>query len=781
MAIKAGDILYTFRGDLSKLNTAMAESRRVAGAHTDALLEGGRQIGIGLAAAGASVAAGLGVAIKASMDFEQQITMVAVKTGKTGEALDTAKKKLSEMALALGESTVFSAGEAAGAFEVLAQMGFDVENMAQSTLKSLLDLAAATQFDLAGSVEIATSTMNGFGLTQADLGRITNVLAAATVRTAGSMSDLATSLPIVGTTAKLSGQSLEEVTAILGVMYDAGIDASTAASSLRNIFMRINNPTKQFAEGLAEAGINLNEFRNVVTEQGLIEGLEYLGVTGNDVSGMYDALRIAIADTAVEATEFETAIASDGLAGALKFLEDAGYDSEAVLKLLDPQFKAAGVSAQQMADAMSEEKGGGIVRALALLTGEGMQALDMLKLFGVRGGPVAATLMDMSEKATGLKDGFLNLGDEVQRMADEQMNTFAGKMEELRGSFETLTIRIGDVKTVMEPLVVILTEMVRWVSTLAAEHPKLTLAVTSTAAAFAAMAIPVGGLLIVLPNLVRSFVLLQPAMAAIIAVLGGPGNLLALLGGTGGLLIILGAVAYQIYRVIEALGDLKEANERLKESMQQANDQIGMSIKKLEEDHGVHVRNMIERFATEAERLKALQAVWEEVSRRQKEGLATTGDEAQNAYRRVAEAAAEAARQQEIAAQQSQSAWSRFWNWMIENSLILRLLGVTESPDAVAGQRMAAGGRAPGGLTLVGERGPEIVSLPTGAQIYGSLDTERMLRGSSGPAVVNFNAPLIHANRIAADDPIMVDAMSRRLYESVRDALAARGIPAYGV
>jgi len=39
---------------------------------------------------------------------------------------------------------------------------------------------------------------------------------------------------------------------------------------------------------------------------------------------------------------------------------------------------------------------------------------------------------------------------------------------------------------------------------------------------------------------------------------------------------------------------------------------------------------------------------------------------------------------------------------------------------------------APGGLSLVGEQGPELINMPTGAQVYNATDTRQMLANSSG-------------------------------------------------
>lgn len=47
-----------------------------------------------------------------------------------------------------------------------------------------------------------------------------------------------------------------------------------------------------------------------------------------------------------------------------------------------------------------------------------------------------------------------------------------------------------------------------------------------------------------------------------------------------------------------------------------------------------------------------------------------------------------------------------------------------------------------GGLTMVGEKGREIVNLPKGSQIYSNNDTERMLSGNNGSSNLSISAPI---------------------------------------
>jgi hypothetical protein len=59
-------------------------------------------------------------------------------------------------------------------------------------------------------------------------------------------------------------------------------------------------------------------------------------------------------------------------------------------------------------------------------------------------------------------------------------------------------------------------------------------------------------------------------------------------------------------------------------------------------------------------------------------------------------------------------------------------------------QQLATGGIALGGMTLVGERGPELVNLPRGSMVHNADDTRRM--GGGGSVVVNISGGTIIGN-----------------------------------
>ena len=136
-----------------------------------------QRAGVGMAAIGAAIAVPLGLLsraiIQTGADFEQTMRNVQSVSGATGEEF----QELTAFAQEMGRTTVFQATEAANAMYFLASAGQSAAEQMQS-LKPILDLAAATQADLASSSEIVVSTLNAFGLSARSAARVANVFAA---------------------------------------------------------------------------------------------------------------------------------------------------------------------------------------------------------------------------------------------------------------------------------------------------------------------------------------------------------------------------------------------------------------------------------------------------------------------------------------------------------------------------------------------------------------------------------------------------------------------------
>ena len=122
-------------------------------------------------AVGGAVVAALGTSVTAAANFEQAMARVAAVSGATGADFEAMEAKAKE----LGETTQFSATQAAEGMQYLAMAGFKARDIVAS-MPAVLNLASAAQIDLGRSADIVSNIMTGFGLKAEDTGHAVDVL-----------------------------------------------------------------------------------------------------------------------------------------------------------------------------------------------------------------------------------------------------------------------------------------------------------------------------------------------------------------------------------------------------------------------------------------------------------------------------------------------------------------------------------------------------------------------------------------------------------------------------
>lgn len=167
--------------------------------------------------------------------FEESGSNLAAVMGKT-------KKEISgllESAKALGATTKYTATNVVELQTEYAKLGFAMSEIMMSQ-KGTADLAAATNITLAESATIAGSALRAFGLPASEMQRVVEVLGVSTTKSALDIHKLSVAIPVVGTTAKNAGLSIEQLTGQLGTLVNRGIKAETAGTGLRNIFLTLS-------------------------------------------------------------------------------------------------------------------------------------------------------------------------------------------------------------------------------------------------------------------------------------------------------------------------------------------------------------------------------------------------------------------------------------------------------------------------------------------------------------------------------------------------------------
>lgn len=208
-----------------------------------------------LTTAVALVGKAIGDAVRTIMDFERANSNLASILGTNKKNI----KELTDAAEDLGRRTEFTATQVTELQTELAKLGFNKQEILNSE-KAILKFASAVDTDLASAAAFAGATLRSFGYEADRMPDLLDVMAAACTNSALDFEKLSTALPIVGATAKAFGMDVKQVTALLGVLANKGIDASTAATSLRNIFL---DAVKSNSKLAAATGMSLKTYQDV--------------------------------------------------------------------------------------------------------------------------------------------------------------------------------------------------------------------------------------------------------------------------------------------------------------------------------------------------------------------------------------------------------------------------------------------------------------------------------------------------------------------------------------
>ena len=211
----------------------------------------------GVAAASVTVAA----------NFEQQMSKVQAISGATAEDTD----RLTESARQWGRDTKYSATEAGEAFEYMALAGWKTDDMLEG-IGGILNLAAASAMDLGTASDIVTDYLTAFGLSAKDAGKFADEMAYAMSHSNTTTEALGEAYKNCAATAASMGYSVEETTAVLMTMANAGVKGGEAGTALNAIMTRLATDTKGCATELSKYGVevydaqgNMNSLSSILT------------------------------------------------------------------------------------------------------------------------------------------------------------------------------------------------------------------------------------------------------------------------------------------------------------------------------------------------------------------------------------------------------------------------------------------------------------------------------------------------------------------------------------
>tara|TARA_R100000278_G_scaffold33166_1_gene30139 strand:+ start:7404 stop:9764 length:2361 start_codon:yes stop_codon:yes gene_type:complete len=256
--------------------------------------------------------------IKTFTKFEFEMAKVKAITGSTEKDF----KKLSATAQQLGRTTFFTAAQVAELQVNFGKLGFSTQEILDAQEATLL-LATATQSDLGRAAIVAGAAVRGFSLDASETARVVDVMAKAFTSSALDIEKFQTSMTKVSPIAAAANISLEATTAVMGTLTDAGIEASIAGTSLRNIFLKMADPTSDLSKHL---GFTVNSSEDL--EKALVK-LNSESLTNAEMMQLVDLRQVAAFATMVNGVENiqELTDAFDNANGSAKEMADIMADT----------------------------------------------------------------------------------------------------------------------------------------------------------------------------------------------------------------------------------------------------------------------------------------------------------------------------------------------------------------------------------------------------------------------------------------------------------------------
>jgi TP901 family phage tail tape measure protein len=164
------------------------------------------------------------------------------KLGAISGATETQLASLQKQARELGATSIFSATQAADAQTFLAQAGFKTNEILKAT-PSVMQLAVAGTIDLARAGDLASNVLGGMGLAVSELDNVVDVLAKTASSSNTNIEQLGNALSYAAPIAKTAGISIQELSAAVGVLGDAGLQGSRAGTGILGFIRQLSNVT----------------------------------------------------------------------------------------------------------------------------------------------------------------------------------------------------------------------------------------------------------------------------------------------------------------------------------------------------------------------------------------------------------------------------------------------------------------------------------------------------------------------------------------------------------
>jgi len=208
------------------------------------------------------------------IEFQNTVIQAASVLAGISDTFEQYKAITSQTSIGLSLKAPFSATEISKAIFELSVGGQSAKSIfgdfsdsvdgASKTVKSslipVLNLATIGMMDVGKAADITTNIMEGFHIPAKATAEVVSVMAYAALRSNMTIEQMGTALSYVAPIAYQTGQSLQDVSAMLEALHNAGIKGSRAGTAMRKLLTDMYDPSSKLSEMLAKASIASIDF-----------------------------------------------------------------------------------------------------------------------------------------------------------------------------------------------------------------------------------------------------------------------------------------------------------------------------------------------------------------------------------------------------------------------------------------------------------------------------------------------------------------------------------------
>lgn len=409
------DLSHRLTGDSSSLEGAMGRGGRAmsAAAREARRLEIQQQrtgaamtmVGRGMFIAGAAIAAGLALSVKAAVDWESAWTGVL----KTVDGTDVQMAALEDEIRSLTEILPATHAEIAGVAEAAGQLGVAREDVADFT-QVMIAMGEATDLTSDQAATALARLMNIMQTAPGDVERLASTIVDLGNKGATTESEITEMALRIAGAARTIGLTEAQVIGFAAALSNVGINAEAGGTAISKVFLEIDAAVSEGGDQLETfaqvAGMSADRFATAYRQDAgaaiaeFVAGLARVQSSGGDVNAILSELGL----TEIRVTDALRRLAGSGdnLTQSLKIGSQAWDENTALMAEAERRY---GTTESQMRIARNQVNDFAISVGQTLLPvlGEMVGGLgDLATIIGDLPGPVKAALAVVALLAAGI-------------------------------------------------------------------------------------------------------------------------------------------------------------------------------------------------------------------------------------------------------------------------------------------------------------------------------------------------------------------------------------------